>query len=479
MVPNRISLTRNPSIALALIVLAGGASAQIEESEDGHLRVLVLEAWRGSGGVAHAGAPFPAAADWEANLRRQVGGLQIADMNGDGRNDLVVGCFHSNSQPPYDDWHDMIYFNTGSELEASPSWVSSDEIHTGDLSIGDINGDTYLDVFAISGGSGFSPPRVYFGGPGGPSTSPGWLATPPVSGWATSGLLFDADNDGDLDAITTNQGVSPNPYRPMYFFRNSLAQGGAGLETTPSWQSAEASIQNGLDAADFDGDGFLDIGVAKWVNFESAVYRSNAGTLETTPIWTTGDDGTDKGAAWADFDGNGWPDLLIGHDEPTRMYENEAGVLTLAWESDAPFYGQQEVKAADVDGDGDLDAAEVNFSDGRTHVYLNENGSLSIQPSWTYDASTVANAIAFGDINGDGRMDLAIGFSGDISIRVFYGLLPECLADIDGDGDADGDDFFGFLDRFAGGDDRADLDGDGDRDADDFFLYLDFFAQGC
>ncbi|MCB9845979.1 MAG: hypothetical protein H6811_08350 [Phycisphaeraceae bacterium] len=54
-----------------------------------------------------------------------------------------------------------------------------------------------------------------------------------------------------------------------------------------------------------------------------------------------------------------------------------------------------------------------------------------------------------------------------------------CAADIDGDGDADGDDFFGYLDLFAAGDPDADLDGDGDRDADDFFLYLDLFAAGC
>ncbi|MCB9844529.1 MAG: zinc metalloprotease [Phycisphaeraceae bacterium] len=56
---------------------------------------------------------------------------------------------------------------------------------------------------------------------------------------------------------------------------------------------------------------------------------------------------------------------------------------------------------------------------------------------------------------------------------------PDCPADIDGDGDADGDDFFGYLDLFAAGDPDADLDGDGDRDADDFFTYLDLFANGC
>ncbi len=461
---------------LCIASSAGLAQVGFEVSEDGLLRASLLRAGDTSATRAAAGAPFGSEPDWQNDIRRQVGGLKIADMNGDGWNDLVVGIYQSNSYPPYPDYHDVIYFNTGGELEAQPSWIADDETHTGDVLVGDINGDGFNDYFAISGGAAFRPVRIYFGNQTGISTSAGWIASPPRPGWATSGVLFDIDGDGDLDAVTTNQGVSPDPYRPMHFFRNT----GSGLETSPSWVSAEESIQNGLSAGDFDGDGDLDIGVAKWVNFESGIYRNNAGTLETTPIWTTGDDGTDKGSAFGDIDANGWPDFGLGHDEPTRVYGNDGGNLAIAWESDAPFYGPQEVHIVDVDDDGDLDFAEVHFSDGRAHIYLNEGGHLSVQPSWTYDAPTVASAMAFGDINGDGITDLAIGYSGDVSVRVFYGRPPACAADLDGDGDADADDFFLYLDAFATGNTGVcDLDADGDCDADDFFGYLDQFSQGC
>ncbi len=55
----------------------------------------------------------------------------------------------------------------------------------------------------------------------------------------------------------------------------------------------------------------------------------------------------------------------------------------------------------------------------------------------------------------------------------------QCIADFEGDGDTDADDFFAFLDAFAASDPRADLDGDGDWDAGDFFAFLDAFVQGC
>ncbi len=59
------------------------------------------------------------------------------------------------------------------------------------------------------------------------------------------------------------------------------------------------------------------------------------------------------------------------------------------------------------------------------------------------------------------------------------GVIGQCAADLDQDGDADADDFFAYLDLFASGDWGADIDGDSDIDADDFFGYLDLFVQGC
>ena len=114
--------------------------------------------------------PYGSTPDWSNTLRRQVGGLQVADMNGDEWPDVVVGCYISNSYPPYTDWENLIYFNTGSELEADPSWISADEVSTGDVQVALINDDPYPDVFAANGGSSTAHSVIYWGSATGPST---------------------------------------------------------------------------------------------------------------------------------------------------------------------------------------------------------------------------------------------------------------------------------------------------------------------
>ena len=475
----RISLTALALawLGLASALVADGLRERIEVSEDGQAVVrLVGEQPTGVVKVRGSGVPYGTTPDWQNNLRRQVGGLQAADMNGDQLVDLVVGCYISNSYPPYPEWKNLVYYNIGGTLEASPSWVSTDEVSTGDIQVGDINNDTYPDIFSANGGYAMSPSVIYFGGPGGPSTSPGWTSAEPGNAWNNYAVLCDYDHDGDLDVVTANQGNSPDdPYRPMYAFFNNAGS----LSTTPNWQSAETSIQNFLAFGDYDGDGWEDLAVSKWSNFQSGVYKNAAGALAATPVWTTGLTTSDKGIAWADVDGNNWPDLALG-TSPTTLYGNSAGSLAPSWTSSASYFGHSDLRFCDVDQDGDEDLAEIHFSNRKTHIYLNQAGVLDALPSWTYTAPSVGTAIAFGDINGDGRPDLCIGTSGDISLQVFFAQVP---GDLDGDGDVDVDDYavvFGCLTgpevAYGAGCDGADLDADGDVDLADVSAFCLLFT---
>jgi hypothetical protein len=432
---------------VAVVLLSAGsvlALQPIEISEDGCL-AAVPEQTPGPGivTVRGIGVPYGPAPDWQNSLRVQVGGLAVADLNGDGWVDLVVGCYHSQSYPPYPDWENLIYYNIGGQLEAQPSWISLDEVSTTDVAIADINGDGYLDIFAANGDYDMAPCVIYWGSPSGPSNAPGWYSQIPNRAWTLAAVPFDWDHDGDIDVITANQGNSPqDPFRPIYGFINNNGV----LAPVPGWQTPEISIQNGLAFADYDGDGWEDLAVSKWDNgFASCIYRNVNGTLQTAPAWTTGVSALDKCVAWADVDRNGWPDLALGHS-PTWLFANYGGVLTRVWQSAASYFGHQDLKFCDVNRDGWPDLAEIHFSDGKTHIYLNRNGTLDSVPTWTYDSPGAGTAIAFADINGDRWPDLICGYSGQPSVVVFYARPPQySLGDLNCDGQVNAFDIDPFV----------------------------------
>ncbi len=138
------------------------------------------------------------------------------------------------------------------------------------------------------------------------------------------------------------------------------------------------------------------------------------------PDWESGSPHYSTGGALADFNNDNWLDLVVsdGNDMGqghVRVYLNDGdGHLPTeaSWEStDIAYNGHLDV--ADIDGDGWPDVAVSYLGTGSSfgpiaRVYMNNNGILSSSPSWTANINGNAFGVDFGDMNNDGRPDLAI-----------------------------------------------------------------------
>ncbi len=124
---------------------------------------------------------------------------------------------------------------------------------------------------------------------------------------------------------------------------------------------------------------------------------------------------------------------------------------------------------------------EISFDDGANWIAVDSIRSNFHWREYTYRMRD------FGEPTAQTRVRFLISDTPDNSLleaaidtfRVVDRFCETCPADIDGNGQLDAEDFFGYLDLYASGDSAADLTGDGQLDADDFFAYLDLFAMGC
>ena len=166
---------------------------------------------------------------------------------------------------------------------------------------------------------------------------------------------------------------------------------------------------------DYDNDGFLDMAIGQ-ASTAAKIYHNLNGSLTTTAVWSSGDTtGVASSIAWGDYDNDGDLDLFVGWGSvavPIRIYRNDNGAFGqplvpngIALNSD--FGTLRMLTLGDYDNDGDLDLAECNTANSR--IYRNDNGVFTQTGVWVNsDNSSSSWAIAWGDTNNDGYLDLLV-----------------------------------------------------------------------
>lgn len=148
-----------------------------------------------------------------------------------------------------------------------------------------------------------------------------------------------------------------------------------------------------MAAGDADGDGDLDLAFANG-GLENGgqanlIYQNTATVIGfARPAWQSADAHPGTGAAWGDWDGDDDLDLAVTNEfEPVVVYENVEGALSLDPPAEVgsvtPITNTAAAMDAawgDWDGDGDLDLAVGN--DGAPDlVYENDAGRLALDPA--------------------------------------------------------------------------------------------------
>jgi hypothetical protein len=160
-------------------------------------------------------------------------------------------------------------------------------------------------------------------------------------------------------------------------------------------------------------------------SYEDQVYSPTPDWISDSPQYSTG-------GALADINNDNWLDLVVsdGNDMAegyVKVYLNDGqGHLptTASWQSaDVAYNGHLDV--ADVNGDTWPDVAVSYLGTGSSfgpiaRVYLNNNGVLSFTPDWTANIIGNAFGVDFGDMNNDGRPDLAIATGDAYSSHAYH-----------------------------------------------------------
>lgn len=275
--------------------------------------------------------------------------------------------------------------------------------------------------------------------------------------------LGDLDGDTDLDVVAVEDAASSI----RVWLNQGGAQGGAQGVFAGGGPAFGGDLPGGVALGDLDGDGDLDIFLARNIGRPNQVWLNNGGGSFSDSGQSLGA-GSSSAAALGDLDGDGDLDAFVADGAANTVWVNQggaqggaAGVFLDAGQifADALSVG---VSLGDIDRDGDLDAATASVNGG-VHLWLNQGGA-QVGAAGTFAAGDVIGTsgnrhVSLVDVDGDGDRDLFVARGDANTVWVNQGGLQPGAAGTF----ADSGQRLGNLFSYAAA--LGDLDGDNDADA--------------
>ena len=335
----------------------------------------------------------------------ETGSMVVADFNGDGKLDVAIS---RNSCPQEDcDIAIDVFLGKGDGtfgprirtlLGAKGVWGD------GNLVVADFNADGKPDVSVELGETcGCEPAvgKILLGNGDG-------SFTPTLHGTYQGNLtaVGDLNSDGLPDLVTIWSTVYTNPATVIYLANND------GTYTMGQTFDNMGMFQAAL--GDFNRDGALDLAIngcpfAVCGHYDTMVALGNGDGTFQTPI-DYGYPGTEIQAI--DVNGDGKLDLVT--DSICTLLGNGDGTFVESGCTKAGSSGYASMVMGDFNGDGKPDVALLNqpYGHGATVAVYPGRGDGTFGNAITYvlpNTNGSYDSLRFGDFNGDGRLDFAVG----------------------------------------------------------------------
>ncbi len=345
--------------------------------------------------------------------------VAFGDLDGDGKAEVVVSNFYINSVSVYKNGSvpGLIILFPQTELytQGQPTKVN----------ILDLNGDGKPEIVVHYYSSSFN---IYKN-----LSSPGNLNFSIMDKDTLGGFSYervvvaDFDSDGKPDlaaALGTSNKVS--------VVRNTSNPSEISFDN-PVYFMAEQEPRS-VVAADFDGDGKMDMAVSNFNNNTISIFKnvsSPGEILFNTPINISADNELGTLIA-ADFDNDGKADLAV----ISRVHNNVSVFKNVTLSGGIAFstplnYATGDypynLVTSDINGDGKTDLLLINLFSGSLSLFQNNSigGVINFLPKVDFETASQPIAVSSCDIDGDGKADVAVANFPYNSISIFRNQVGE------------------------------------------------------
>ena len=340
-------------------------------------------------------------------------GFAVADMNGDGRPDLVFTSPRKDPGPP------AIFLNEGNVRFAR--WEQTKfpalPFDYGAVSAADFDGNGTTDLAV---GSHYRGVIVLLGDGRGTFTAVSEGFTYPSTFSSRALTVTDWNADGRLDVAAVSDG--PRPLASVQLGVTVFENLGSAWKQTRA-ATSDVIFGDSIAAGDLDGDGLPDLVTASHNTSDNRVLRLGSdGALVRRTIETLVPPDLVTAVDVADVDGDGRAEIVIGYSAGTPRTTSLELVSFPAGSRPAKQLWSEEgawvaaIATGDLDGDGAIDMVAA-LQDGRLLTFRGDgHGSFipgaAIGPSaWRQGCSAYGVRVA--DLNGDARAEIIASFAGE------------------------------------------------------------------